>query len=55
VSTPLEDYALLTDLRTGPLVSGEGSNDWLCLPRFDSPAIFRALLGGPTTAAGSYL
>jgi GH15 family glucan-1,4-alpha-glucosidase len=55
VSTPLEDYALLTDLRTGPLVSGEGSIDWLCLPRFDSPAIFRALLGGPTTAAGSYL
>ncbi len=47
MSTPLEDYALLSDLQTGPLVSREGSVDWLCLPRFDSPAVFSALLGGP--------
>jgi GH15 family glucan-1,4-alpha-glucosidase len=46
-STPLEEYALLSDLATGPLVSREGSVDWLCLPRFDSPAMFSALLGGP--------
>ena len=46
-STPLEDYALLSDLHTGPLVSREGSVDWLCFPRFDSPSVFAALLGGP--------
>jgi GH15 family glucan-1,4-alpha-glucosidase len=47
MSTPLEDYALLSDWHTGPLVSREGSIDWLCLPRFDSPAIFTAILGEP--------
>lgn len=45
MSTPLEDYALLSDLHTGPLVSRDGSIDWLCLPRFDSPAMFSAILG----------
>ena len=45
MSTPLEDYALLADLHTGPLVSRDGSVDWLCFPRFDSPAVFCALLG----------
>lgn len=47
MSTPLEHDALLSDRRTGPLVSREGSIDWLCLPRYDSPAFFCALLGGP--------
>ena len=43
----IEEYALLGDLQSGALVGKDGSVDWLCLPRFDSPALFAGLLGGP--------
>jgi GH15 family glucan-1,4-alpha-glucosidase len=41
---PIENYGVIGDLSTAALVGQDGSIDFMCFPRFDSPTIFAALL-----------
>jgi len=56
--TPIEQHAIIGDMRSAALVTGAATIDWLCWPCFDSPPVFAALLdretGGACTVEGGW-
>ena len=53
---PIADYGFLSDCHTGALLAPDGSVEWMCLPHFDSPSIFGAMLdrGAGSWRVGPY-
>jgi alpha,alpha-trehalase len=53
---PIADYGFLSDCHTGALVASDGSIEWMCVPYFDSPSVFGALLdrGAGSWRVGPY-